>query len=249
MSSHRIRFPLGFTLVELLVVIGIIALLISMLMPALTKARKSAMSTVCKSQLHQLHVGMVTYAVQNRDAALLGYRLRGTAHEKLTNYFLWDKDVDRYTLLGLLYESRTIQNGKFWACPMAETEIFQYNTPTNPWPPGDPTKHTRSSYGVRPVVPWPESQPPKNLPKLARIRNEAIVADAVSLQSYVVGRHGDGVNVLYGNGAVNWVPREAFEDNLKLLTTDSSGRFTPASNQFFLSDDGTQGVWVDFDRY
>ena len=62
-TSHH-----GFTLVELLVVIGIIALLISILLPSLNKARESAKVVACLSNLHQLGLAMNMYANDNKGA-------------------------------------------------------------------------------------------------------------------------------------------------------------------------------------
>ena len=58
---------MGFTLVELLVAIGIIGVLFGLLVPALAKARQASRRAQCASQLHQIGVGLVHYFNEYRS--------------------------------------------------------------------------------------------------------------------------------------------------------------------------------------
>ena len=63
----RTRKNNAFTLIELLVVIAIIALLLSILMPSLTKAKELAKRAVCTSNMHQWAIAMQSYTMDNND--------------------------------------------------------------------------------------------------------------------------------------------------------------------------------------
>jgi prepilin-type N-terminal cleavage/methylation domain-containing protein/prepilin-type processing-associated H-X9-DG protein len=65
LAMRQVRFG-GFTLVELLVVIGIISVLVAILLPALSNARKHAQATQCLSNMRQIGLGLQMYTVENR---------------------------------------------------------------------------------------------------------------------------------------------------------------------------------------
>lgn len=87
----------GFTLVELLVVIGIIAVLISLLLPALNKARQAAKSAVCLSNLRQSGVGLMMYANDNGGRITMMREENVSSGIGLTFYpwGLWVAGLDR----------------------------------------------------------------------------------------------------------------------------------------------------------
>jgi prepilin-type N-terminal cleavage/methylation domain-containing protein len=153
------RYRSGFTLVELLVVIGIIALLVSMLLPALNKAREAAKRTQCLSNLHQIHVMLVMYAGQSKDQVPLGYSGSTSGSTQSSNYYISrnapgapDPDppqLVRYIGLGMLFKTRILREGSGEAlfCPAWQDHQFGYGSVTNGWPPSRDT--VRSTYCLR----------------------------------------------------------------------------------------------------
>lgn len=86
------RITKGFTLIELLVVIAIIALLLSILSPSLTRVKMQARRTMCRSNLHQWALGVLSYATANDDKLLctFGYTIDGKIDAVIPNEFWLD---------------------------------------------------------------------------------------------------------------------------------------------------------------
>ncbi len=67
MDSRCTRMTRGFTLIELLVVVAVIALLISILLPSLSRARQMARRTYCMNNMREIGKGLLYYAQDSKD--------------------------------------------------------------------------------------------------------------------------------------------------------------------------------------
>ncbi|HEX8911910.1 MAG TPA: prepilin-type N-terminal cleavage/methylation domain-containing protein [Humisphaera sp.] len=111
----------GFTLVELLVVIGIIALLMSILLPTLGRVRAQASSAACSSNLRQLGVAAINYA--QTEGKFVGYAAG------------IDRKMLLYPYIGQGENNADVRGNQVWHCAGNELDDVQcgfgFNTNLN----------------------------------------------------------------------------------------------------------------------
>lgn len=212
----------GFTLVELLVVIGIIAVLIAMLLPALNRAREQATLVNCASNLRQFALSMRMYADANKGQLVpfYGYRTLAksfTAPEtslRIKNDGQEFDDPAKETVFhaGLLYKTKVLGSGRVAYCPgNYDDKDFGWTAMEDNWP-KDKGKTYRADYAYNPhwryhTVKNEERQ--LAYPKLEKLpRTRILAGDNMTASKYLNhGRDGNRPtwNLVFGDGHVTTV--------------------------------------------
>jgi prepilin-type processing-associated H-X9-DG protein len=233
--NRRVR---AFSLVELLVVIGLITVMLSLLLPAMGRARAAARATSCLSNLRQVGTALQLYSVENRSQ-LFYYNLYSPAAPEAAWNGYWLGVAEKYGV-----------KGEALLCPSA-VEISQhtqgYGSGATAWT-GEPSKEATvlklnkttfrvGSYGYNqnlaygedgvismlalknlsdiPVIfdcAWIDAQP-ANQAESFPVDPPPDLSGNVDDGSphhwrFLIARHGRGINVAFADGSGRWVPLE-----------------------------------------
>lgn len=195
----------AFTLIDVIVAIGVIVVLISLMMPALTKATETAHRVVCSSNVRQVGIGMLMYADANQDfippttfydsernraEQMLVLRLSGVSSAPLD----FDPETGGWDGLGLLFHGEYLDNAACYFCPSHDG--------------AHPLSAYAESFGDSPAVVVGNYQyrgaGPDGQRRLSRIepRRTALIADGMRLRSDY--NHKVGSNVMRADLSVTW---------------------------------------------
>ena len=248
----------AFTLIELLVVISIVALLISLLLPALGAARESASRVMCASQLRTIYSSYNLYALDNEEW------LPGPERYS-TNYIYTLQYKNRGRQSGYLLYPYTY-TGEEYYCPSAKHRNAKGNTDESVWPHHWPEhtqeaapgyglqwnmvttythfmylrQHLRWSFIMRP--PAKLSDPPQCLLS-ADLTLVDWTGDPIYEEKYNMINHADGFKSFAGSNALYIDGHVAWHAELPLFLD----RLSPQTFFYLPGDTEPSAGWIEYD--
>jgi prepilin-type N-terminal cleavage/methylation domain-containing protein/prepilin-type processing-associated H-X9-DG protein len=250
----------GFTLVELLVVISIIALLLSILMPSLSKVREQAKAVICASNQKQTGLILFLYAQENKYA--------------ITEPVLWSKLYDKRSFYvwgdRMFYEFKYIQSTEHLYCPSSKipdgcTKKWNPSLTATDFRKSDPFKWSSLwTFGLRTPdfgvnIGGNRTNEPIKLNNLKRPSAYYLLTDTSIIQnnigqkvasqkfqyyvfdaySYFFMLHSKGANILMADGSVSQKKEREISNDIR---SGVIGPFYDRNNPFVYPDGKTGGL-------
>ncbi len=222
----------GFTLVELLVAVGIIVLLTGLLLPAVMRARRAGRQAVCMNNLREIGRMMLRYADTNSDYIPLGTSVKCNTPPE----YRWRTDWNDFIAAGsapmsalgpLLIDGSIHQgNASLLFCPSDARKYMKVDLKHRLFPAkGEMVAHgtIQISYAIRPekyIWYWTELCPPAPnviyplpMAKLDEFRGKALMAEPPERPPYNHGTDASpAIHVLYQDGSVRLVTVAAWRE-------------------------------------
>ncbi len=201
----------GFTLMELLVVVAVIALLASLLLPALTNAREMGRRMKCVSNLRQINFGTMLY-VQDYDGWLPPAKHGGASTTafavlKLNGYIkpeLWNCPSDKTEGSNLYVYMEGVRRSYLWNCEFGHGD--------DSWDLGEPRKLHRLRFPSKIILLLDGNQTIACTGGDAEYYYGSVHVPFVfdPARPVFCDRHSGGVNCQFADGHVEWLNTEKY---------------------------------------